>query len=415
MQIISHNIKKIGAWLWSKYLIYKLNINIYQLIKKFGGKILLNKKLMILAIFFVSLLAISVVSAAENATEDITADVAGEDVVSVEETTDEVVSVEDNNQAITEGNNSVGSFAELETEINNVEESGVLNLMKDYKYISGSINGIYVSKSITIDGQDHTIDGNHISRLFYITANNVTLKNINFINGKFDGNGGAVNFKSNLNSNIINSNFINCSSQFGGAIYLNSNSNCFISNSSFINCSSEFGGAIFLDTNVNSTIENSNFKYNYAEILGGSLLAGGKGYISIVRTNFTKSSAKFESGGAITFLNTNFNAEYINVNDCCSEFGGAITLLSSISNITHSNFKQNNATYNGGAIFAMYGSVYFEGNNFSDNFAKNGGGIYLSLTTTNLINNQFINNSASNGGAVYSITSTDKKIEGNII
>ena len=41
---------------------------------------MLNKKLMILAIFLVSLFAVSAVSAAENATEDIIADVAGEDV-----------------------------------------------------------------------------------------------------------------------------------------------------------------------------------------------------------------------------------------------------------------------------------------------------------------------------------------------
>lgn len=52
--------------------------------------ILFNKKLMMLIILLVSLLAISAVSAAENSTEDIITDVASEDVVSVE----------DNNQAI---------------------------------------------------------------------------------------------------------------------------------------------------------------------------------------------------------------------------------------------------------------------------------------------------------------------------
>ena len=42
------------------------------------------KKIMLLAICLVSLLAVSAVSAEENATEDIIADVASEDVVSVE-------------------------------------------------------------------------------------------------------------------------------------------------------------------------------------------------------------------------------------------------------------------------------------------------------------------------------------------
>ncbi len=57
----------------------------YISINKLEEKILLNKKIMVLAIFFVSLLAISAVSAADNATSD---------VVGVEKTTDEVVSVE---------------------------------------------------------------------------------------------------------------------------------------------------------------------------------------------------------------------------------------------------------------------------------------------------------------------------------
>jgi len=40
--------------------------NIYQLIKKLGWKVLLNKKAMALIIFFVSLLVISAASATDN-------------------------------------------------------------------------------------------------------------------------------------------------------------------------------------------------------------------------------------------------------------------------------------------------------------------------------------------------------------
>lgn len=43
--------------------------------------------------------------------------------------------------------------------------------------------GILISKSIVIDGKGHTINANKISRIFNITADNVILRNINFING----------------------------------------------------------------------------------------------------------------------------------------------------------------------------------------------------------------------------------------
>ena len=143
---------------------------------------MLNKKLMILTIFIVSLLAVSSVSAAENATDDIISADTGNEVVSFEETTNEVVSVDNDNQVITEGNNSdVGSFADLETEINNVEEGGVLNLTKDYVY-SNEEYDISIDKCITIDGNGHYIDGLSVFTVFTINAHNVVLKNIIFKN-----------------------------------------------------------------------------------------------------------------------------------------------------------------------------------------------------------------------------------------
>ena len=67
---------------------------------------------MILTIILTFLVAVSAVSAAENATEDIISTDASEDVVSVEETTDDVVSVENDNQVITEcGNKMIWRFS----------------------------------------------------------------------------------------------------------------------------------------------------------------------------------------------------------------------------------------------------------------------------------------------------------------
>lgn len=125
-----------------------------------------------------------------------------------------------------EDDSSVGDFDELLLKINNTPEGGVLVLDKDYKYVNGSNGGSYkgiiISKPITIDGNGHSIDGNgnerfvnNSSRIFNITADNVILKNINFINGNalgrydnIDAGGGAIYWYGN-NGTVMDCNFSN--------------------------------------------------------------------------------------------------------------------------------------------------------------------------------------------------------------
>ena len=81
---------------------------------------------------------------------------------------------------------------------NNITEKygSTLILTKDYE--SGDdfeSNGIIINQSITIDRHGHKIDAQGKSRIFKITADNVILKNINFINGNTTMQGGAVHFE----------------------------------------------------------------------------------------------------------------------------------------------------------------------------------------------------------------------------
>ena len=110
-------------------------------------------------------------------------------------------------------------FDELSYKINNTPEGGLLVLDKDYKFVNDSNNisnkGILISKPMTIDGKGHTINANKLSRAFNITADNVILKNINFINGNalgrydnIDAGGGAIYWYGN-NGKILNCNFTN--------------------------------------------------------------------------------------------------------------------------------------------------------------------------------------------------------------
>lgn len=119
-----------------------------------------NKKLIVLAIFLVTLLAVSPVLAEDNITDDIQA------------ITDETPLESD-----------VGTFEDLSNLVQNTTEGNTLKLDKDYKNIQYSSQNI-INKSMTIDGDGYTIDANQMSGLFYIDAENVTLKNINFLNAK---------------------------------------------------------------------------------------------------------------------------------------------------------------------------------------------------------------------------------------
>lgn len=365
---------------------------------------LLGKKRVIFIIFLVSLFFMSAVNAADNATGE---------VINLENTEPEYV-LEYNDSAILESDetNSFGSFSELSRLIRSTGAGEIITLEKDYKVTDYSYD-IQIDKIVTIDGQGHTIDANHLSSIFYVTSKNVTLKNINFINGD-DLNGGGIYFAPNSYSNIINSSFVNCSGKYGGAIYFGSNSYSYVINSSFVNCSSGYGGAVYYSINATSNVIDSQFKNNVAEVFGGSLLTGGSCNISLLRTSFIKSFAQHDSGGAIAILSSTFNANYIEVIDCLSKFGGAIVLLSSNSKISNSIFKGNNATFDGGAIYTMYNSLNLENNVFSENSAKNGGALYFSKTDMSIINNQFINNFALDKGIIYSMSATDKIIENNI-
>ena len=152
------------------------------------------------------------------------------------------------------------SFMMLSHQIENHEN--YLELANDYAYTdidAEFINGIVIAKdNFTIDGKGHTIDGAGLARIFNITSNNVTLKNINFINGNGKTRGGAIYF--NGTGTVINCEFHKNYAPYGGAIYIYSEAN--VTNSKFIENSAEYGGAIHNEGKSN--INNSKFTENNA-------------------------------------------------------------------------------------------------------------------------------------------------------
>lgn len=153
---------------------------------------------------------------------------------------------------------SSGSFSNLQNEID-ICENNDFKLTKNYEYSSTEkpYDGISIFKdNFTVDGQGHTIKGHGKSKMFDIRANNVTIKNINFINGYSEFYGGAIFFDGS--GLIENCTFKNNIAQLGGAIFIRENVT--VKNSIFMNNIAESGGAInFLN---NGIIENCSFENN---------------------------------------------------------------------------------------------------------------------------------------------------------
>ena len=312
---------------------------------------------------------------------------------------DEIISVDD------------GTFKALQDKINNATEGSTITLENDY---SGDL--IKISNPLTIEGLGHAISGK-----FEISANNVILKNITFIN--------------------------NAGSDFGGAIYLGGSDNI-VSDCRFVNNSATYGGAIYWD-GANGVVSGCSFEDNSAELIVGAIYwDGADGIIS--ECSFVNNSANDMCGviyGAnvvnCTFIN-NFASRYGAICSCsiadCSfvnnsaDYGGSVGLSDVVNCTFISNFAQccgavcdsnavnctfinNFANDDSGAIYQCSAeNCTFISNHADANggamcygFAVNctfitnsangqGGAIYNSAT----VNCRFISNSAgNNGGAIY--------------
>ena len=322
---------------------------------------------MMLAIFLVSLLAISAVSAADNATSD---------VVSVEKTTDEVVSVEENQVIEQEDNDDAigakddGTFTALQNKINNAPKGSTIVLENDYIYDEGfDTTGIHLNKDLTIDGNGHTINALSKSRIF-VTDKVSTQKSVFKLNN--------VKICNGINSAIYSIGHYYSSSRYGLTQY--NYWNVIIDNCDFINNN----GAILGDY---LTITNSRFTSNS----GGAVRTAGSSYFTSTIANCIFKDNSAESGGAIH-----------------------INLHSNTCKISKCDFINNRAD-NGGAIYSQ-AKLSIDSSTFTSNNAKRGGSVYSGGTDVYVKNSKFSNNRASgDGGAISYIldSSTDVLIQGS--
>ncbi|WP_188118152.1 Ig-like domain repeat protein, partial [Methanobrevibacter millerae] len=252
-------------------------------------------------------------------------------------------------------------------------------------------------KNFTIYGGGNIISAKHNatygnSRIFNITAANVTLVGITFMDGNATGNfsddvnrGGAL-FWAGKNGTALNCDFINNFAEYGGGIYYNSTAdNCKIRGCEFYNNNATINGGAIDCNSSKMNLTNSYFEANTAGEYGAALCREINSTEGFGVNNTFKGNNAGIGGAALGWINA-----------------------SSIK-IDGYTFIDNTAGLNGGAIYVGPGSgdclinnSYFEGNYINNpNAEGHGGAIEWYATRGNVINSTFINNRAPTGGAIY--------------
>ena len=315
-----------------------------------------GKFLFLAIIFLVSLVCISAVSAADEAVSDVIADTNDETVLqeSIDDATladspnDELILEEINEPALdsVDEETTPGTFTDLHSDINGNSDP-VVTLTRNYTFTSEDSQysqGIDINRSVTIDGQGHTINVNEQSRIFNVKANNVIIKNITFANGKVTANGAAINVNAYYDYvNITGCTFINNTAWWGGAVYFDwYESNRFVDNCTFINNHADKGGAVCSQMwgvgNINNCIykTDSDTTYNTIDIaptLTVNNLTTAYNSGEKLTFNLTTDSGMLITDGNI-FINVYKNDDLIGTYNCLSGDGWVVDLPIGIYNAT---------------------------------------------------------------------------------
>ena len=285
--------------------------------------------------------------------------------------------------ALTLRNNTL-SFTDLNKTVS--EANSNLSLQYNYKYFedydSAFVGGVVVGKVLSIEGNDHLIDCSKNARAFYISANNVVVSNLTFVDGKAMTstnrylNGGAISV-SGSGVNISYCSFDSCSAQHGSAVEVHS-SNCRVSYCNFTN--------------------NRATSYDAALCFFESGTSGGVvEYCNFINNSAARWAAGIRADTPINIINCDF------INNTGTTNGGGVFLGSgaSNSNVSGCVFVLNSANYGGAVYNGGVSNTIFNGCSFIDNYALvNGGVLYMPKTTT-LVDCVLLNNSAPTGSAIY--------------
>ena len=425
------------------------------------------KVLKILIFMLILIMSVGAVCAAESVTDD----AMGDDSKEILETVQEDIATDDSADILETTQNDIytasdNSFTNLTDEIENAGTT--LDLTKDYTFNNETDNkkGIVIGKdNFVLNGNGRTIDGKNQSRIFNITANNVTLSNliltggnaekggavyvtgsltlnnVTFINNYAKIEGGAIGLYGNVILTCNNSDFIDNYAEAGSAIFVKkgvlnlynadlsskifnmysqiavlTNSIVYIENATFSNSNSSYAPALYLRDSKTSVI-NSKFINLRGNITSGAIGVRMGGDLYVKNCEFINTTSSKNAGaifadvlydgnlGSVTIIDTVFR-------DTSSEFGGAFLQLSGNLFLNNTTFINGHATYNGGSVYlsGVNGTINnctFDSNGVDviEGYPTYGGAILLDMGTYNISGSKFFNNNASAGSAVYAYDS----------
>lgn len=225
-------------------------------------------------------------------------------------------------------------------------------------------------------------------------------------------------------SKIVNSSFINSTSEYGAAIY-NDNAHLSILNTTFGNLQAKkSGGAISIASlKTKMWVDNCSFTNASSINNGGAICADisyydiiGDGTLTINNTRFINSKSKF--GGALLIFDGFLVIENSIFKDNCAEFSGRACYFAQsnvkIANSTFTNNKLNSTDYKGSAINSFGEKLSIDNSSFINNPTT---AIYIAQNTFSIVNCNFSNNikaistSYSEGDLDGNIYSGDEVVE----
>ena len=301
---------------------------------------------------------------------------------------------------------SAGTFDELQGIVNNASAGSTVTLDRDYN--GTSAKHVTISKSLTIDGNGHTIDCKKEKSCyaFGLTEGTITLKNLIIKNGQGGDFGGVIFISGSVKCIIDNCTFeSNFAKSQGGAIFDGATDGTLtVTNSKFIDnkVNDWEGGAIYSKRDV--IVENSYFKSNSADVDGGaihSIRTVEATNCTFIANTATGASSHKCYGGAICAKMEIYLEKCVFLNNSADNSGGAIYGYNDVL-VVDSTFDGNSAK-EGGAIFGDGARVIVDRSIFRKNIAKNGsGGAIYSDKWAHAGNSTFSANTATGkGGAIY--------------
>lgn len=231
---------------------------------------------------------------------------------------------------------------------------------------------------LTIDGNGRLIDGGDMSRIFIITAKNVTLKNITFKNGH------------------SHRNYDNPLNDCGGALRINGNVDLTIENCRFLNNKSERnGGAIHNNGRLN--IKGSVFKSNMSKS-GGAINNCGRMEITECMLYQNMANGNGSEGGAIFNYKGQLSLSSCQLLDNTSVLGGAISTYEAQLSICDSILSVNLSKQDGGAVCGYDSDLNIVRSKFFHNMTRDrGAAIFGEVCRLNVVESDFVNHRGRDG------------------